>query len=100
MKFLTASVNRCEARYVFIHRADIFVDTLSNNLTPLEFSMKKLIAALIASMFAVGVFAAETAASAPAAAATASAPAKAMKKAHKAKKAKKAAVAASAAASK
>jgi hypothetical protein len=76
-------------------------DTRSNNLPLLELPMKKLIAALIASMFAVGAFAAETAASAPvAAAATASAPAKAAKKVHKAKKAKKAAAAASAAASK
>lgn len=65
----------------------------------LESSMNKLIAALIASMFAVGAFAAEAAA--PAAEATAaSAASKPAKKAkHHAKKAKKAASAASAAAS-
>jgi hypothetical protein len=59
-----------------------------------SFHMKKLIAALITSMFAIGAFAAEAAASAPAAAA--SAPAKKAKKAHH-KAAKKAAVAAEAA---
>jgi hypothetical protein len=98
--FCVCSVNHGVGGHVFIHRADVCIDSLSNNLPLLEFSMKKLIAALIASMFAVGAFAAETAASAPAAAATASAPAKAVKKVHKAKKAKKAAAAASAAASK
>lgn len=59
-----------------------------------SYPMKKLIAALIASMFAIGAFAAE-AASAPAADAAASAPAKKAKKHHKA--AKKAAAASEAA---
>lgn len=67
-----------------------------NNLSHLEKTMKKLIAALIASMFAVGAFAADAA---PAAAApvAASAPAKKAVKKHHHKKAKKAAAAASAA---
>lgn len=66
------------------------------NLPHLEKTMKKLIAALITSMFAVGAFAADApaAASVPVAA---SAPAKKATKKHHHKKAKKAAAAASAA---
>ena len=48
--------------------------------------MKKLIAALIASMFAIGAFAAETAASAPEAAASAPVKAKAAKKGKRGKR--------------
>lgn len=66
---------------------------------PLEFFMKKLIAALIASMFAVGAFAADAApaAAAPEASAAASKPAKKVKH-HAKKKAAHKAEAASAAA--
>lgn len=66
------------------------------NLSHLEKTMKKLIAALIASMFAAGAFAADApaAASAPVAA---SAPAKKAAKKHHHKKGKKAAAAAEAA---
>ena len=68
-----------------------------NNLSHLEKTMKKLIAALIASMFAVGAFAADAAPAAAAAPVAASAPAKKAVKKHHHKKAKKAAAAASAA---
>jgi hypothetical protein len=74
---------------------------LNTNLIQIlwSFSMKKLIAALIASMFAVGAFAADAApAAAPEASAMASKPAKKHK--HHAKKAAHKAEAASAAASK
>lgn len=70
-----------------------------HNLSHLERTMKKLIAALIASMFAVGAFAAD-AVTAPAAASAASAPAKKAAKKHHHKKAAKKAAAASEAASK
>lgn len=68
-----------------------------NYLSHLEKTMKKLIAALIASMFAVGAFAADAAPAAAAAPVAASAPAKKAVKKHHHKKAKKAAAAASAA---
>jgi hypothetical protein len=88
-------VNRLQSPHV--EDAQAGVSDLMQPTTLWSFPMKKLIAALIASMFAIGAFAAETAA--PAAEAAASAPMKKAKKAHhKAKKA--AAAAASAAASK